>query len=161
MEMYRGKKEGISNIFMTRRSRQKIWEVSLVCLLFGYATRGYLYDRIFAYAGQAPGCHGEPVEPRPEHNPSTELDLSLSKISGQALQTPSPRRRGWAFSNSLYYLGGMMRATPSNTTVPSWFVQVVFSLTRFFSVFFSITSTRAVMVSPIRTGAMKLSSCLR
>lgn len=58
-------------------------------------------------------------------------------------------------------LGGEMTASPSTSNVPSWLTQVVLNLTRFFSATFSLTSTRAVTVSPIRTGALNSRNWLR
>ena len=55
-----------------------------------------------------------------------------------------------------FYRGGLIMASPSTTTVPSWLTQVVFMSTLFFSVMISITSTVAVMVSPMLTGARNL-----
>ena len=60
----------------------------------------------------------------------------------------------------LFALGGLTVASPSKTIVPSWFTHEVLNRTRFLSAIISVTSTRAVMVSPMRTGARKFNSCL-
>ncbi len=58
-------------------------------------------------------------------------------------------------------LGGMTVAIPLMTMSPSWLVQIVSSLTMFFSGRSSLTVQVAVTVSPKRTGLVNLSSCPR
>ena len=55
-------------------------------------------------------------------------------------------------------LGGMTVAMPLMTTSPFWLVQMVSSLTMFFSATISLTVAVAVTVSPMRTGLVNLSS---
>lgn len=57
-----------------------------------------------------------------------------------------------------FYLGGITVAIPLITTSPSWLVQMVSSLTIFFSSRTSATVQTAVMVSPNRTGLVNFSS---
>ena len=58
-----------------------------------------------------------------------------------------------------YSFGGMILAVPSTTQVPSWSVQTVRSTALFLPGSSCSTVTVAVMVSPMRTGARKDSSC--
>jgi len=57
--------------------------------------------------------------------------------------------------------GGLTTASPVSTRLPSWLSQVVSSLTRPLAVSISVTSTRAVIVSPILTAPRKVSSWRR
>ena len=58
-----------------------------------------------------------------------------------------------------YSFGGMILAVPSTTQVLSWSVQTVRSTALFLAGSSCSTVTVAVMVSPMRTGARKDSSC--
>ena len=118
---------------------------------------GALQVRFGASSRRAP--HDRVVTCRPGHG----APLKNARCPGRAAERPGHQAVGMEEgtipgNGKTQCLGGMTVAMPFMTTSPLWLVQMVSSLTMFFSATISLTVAVAVTVSPKRTGLVNLSS---
>ena len=100
-----------------------------------------------------------------QHRPEDDTAGPAARVFGGGLDAAALRgghggeRRAERGEERVHAGGGMTVASPSTTSLPSWLVTVVLNFAHLRASSFSVHSTRAVMVSPMKTGARNWRFC--